>query len=506
MSDINEQLETISSKVGVLKNNKVVKFSYTNTAYENDVADGVGAYDYSAENNIPAISAVDTNDIVLSKGLRAQSSSISRMLFNHVFGRTSYNLNKIVDYLKVVIDSIVSLSKRSGRYQATAKYAQYDECIVYTIEQGEIKRRVFVRTSSSPEYLTGVPPCFVNQYERLEVNYLHWQKVSGDAIYVFVPNTYQGVTHEVPEYADVYVIQRNNRDDTKPTSITLLDIKHHCYKGKSIKITCVANDSKEDGTPVGIAVYSSEDARAVTRFSTAVISVDGVTVLPIIATGGEGCSALISFGREHQDTASYSAAIARNIRYNQSFMYNAPLARRTISFYMETYRGSSSFYDITGQGIIFDVRASATAGTASYEILISLQSVTTAPSGGMFIVIKDPILRYILHPRNTLSLFFVNNSGDTWYTNCVIPFTVRNSLPHDASLASPYMYKDLAFVGYPPERVTGAGLTSQNALVLVLAERELNNMTGATTAYTVRDSTYYATWHPSFLITGSSVL
>lgn len=110
MAGITDELETLKTKEITLTSNKVANFAYTDTAYENDNADGVQTYDYAQEQNIPLAtpSVMTTNPTVLTKGFRSQASSIPRMLMNHFFGRTSYNLNKVNDIVYALIDKILS--------------------------------------------------------------------------------------------------------------------------------------------------------------------------------------------------------------------------------------------------------------------------------------------------------------------------------------------------------------------------------------------------------------
>ena len=103
-----EDLNEVKRVADTLKNNKVAKFAYTEEAYAQDKADGVLNYDFNRANNIPVGTPeiLNVNDTILTKGYRARSSSITRMLLNHFFGRTSYNLNKISDTVRNLIDTL----------------------------------------------------------------------------------------------------------------------------------------------------------------------------------------------------------------------------------------------------------------------------------------------------------------------------------------------------------------------------------------------------------------
>ena len=86
-----------------LKEYKVANFAYTQKAYEeNDIAgyDGENTfYEFDNENNIPApvLTLLDVNQTVLDKGYRNKATTPTRNMLNHIFGRVSYNLNKLID-------------------------------------------------------------------------------------------------------------------------------------------------------------------------------------------------------------------------------------------------------------------------------------------------------------------------------------------------------------------------------------------------------------------------
>lgn len=110
MGTLNEDLTAIKTVEDTLTGNKVANFSYTNCAYSCNCADGVETYDVNAEQNIPVACAdiLNVNDTVLTKGYRAQASSVTRMLLNHFLGRTSYNLNKVNDVMSNLLTTLKS--------------------------------------------------------------------------------------------------------------------------------------------------------------------------------------------------------------------------------------------------------------------------------------------------------------------------------------------------------------------------------------------------------------
>ena len=118
-----EDLTEVKRVADTLENNKVAKFAYTEEAYVQDKADGVADYDFNRDNNIPVGTPeiLNVNETILTKGYRARSSSITRMLMNHFFGRISYNLNKISDTVRNLINTL------KNNLGAPNGYASLDE-------------------------------------------------------------------------------------------------------------------------------------------------------------------------------------------------------------------------------------------------------------------------------------------------------------------------------------------------------------------------------------------
>ena len=109
MGTLNEDLSAIKEVEDKIIANKVARFAYTDEAYTTNDANGVAEYDVNKEQNIPTADAsvLKVNETVLSKGYRAQASSITRMLVNHFFGRISYNLNKVNDIVSNLIATLI---------------------------------------------------------------------------------------------------------------------------------------------------------------------------------------------------------------------------------------------------------------------------------------------------------------------------------------------------------------------------------------------------------------
>ena len=99
-------VRSLLAKEKTIQDNRVSFFAYDSTAYNTDDANGIDVYHAYAHNNIPSLSAIVTSVLVQEKGYRDQSSSIARMLLNHFFGRASYNLNKTVDVLAGLLNSL----------------------------------------------------------------------------------------------------------------------------------------------------------------------------------------------------------------------------------------------------------------------------------------------------------------------------------------------------------------------------------------------------------------
>lgn len=106
-----DTITSLKNKIDTLRgNNSVTNFAYTAVAYDRDDANGRTVFDPDAENNIPVRtnSIIKLNPFVTNKGLRDQSSSFPKMFINHFFGRVSYNLNKTVDVLYGLLDTLAS--------------------------------------------------------------------------------------------------------------------------------------------------------------------------------------------------------------------------------------------------------------------------------------------------------------------------------------------------------------------------------------------------------------
>jgi hypothetical protein len=498
MSDINEQLESISQKVAVLKNNPVTKFSYTQAAYTGDIANGVGAYDYAAENNIPITSATDTNDIVLSKGLRAQSSAVPRMLLNHIFGRTSYNLNKIVDYFKILVDSVVDLNKKGGRYQTTVKYAHLDSCTFSTTEDGQVKLRTFVRTSVTPQYLVGVPPAYIDGFGNVVVNSLHWIATSGDAIRMNKNTLYTGLadTITVPEYVDEMFVNMVSYADTINAYI---DIQHHIRKGKSLVLSVASAGSAPNSMRTRVIAISNDPQNPIQSYGLSNMSLQfqsGVTGIAVIENGNSRSNIILQ--RSAVSNFTYKVFLENSFRLRWIVNIYQQESVRQASVYVGTTPNmapAGGFVDVT-TATSLDIVITKSSSLLLFCLDVSLREIG-AYSGGLFIVIKDELIVHRLNNAagNNAAIATYRYSGGSKTTKLVIPVIRLTSIPGSIGYNDP-VGLSYAYVKVPSDTIPGC--TEANSVVLMLCSGySMANATGYTTSYLQKSVSNFQTWQPS---------
>ena len=85
-------LNTQEELLDKLDDNKVVNVAYTQWAFDNDTVEGT----LTGMNQIPGLDETDLSPNVRQSGFTSQASSLPRRFVSHIFGRTSYNLNKLV--------------------------------------------------------------------------------------------------------------------------------------------------------------------------------------------------------------------------------------------------------------------------------------------------------------------------------------------------------------------------------------------------------------------------
>ena len=130
-------LKEIGDVIENLDQNKIARLAYTETAFDNDDADGVDAFDRNKEQNIPSIASVDYNPSVYQYGIRTQGASMTRQVWNHYIGRASYNINKIVQKVKGIVNILVALIKHNGfRFDSAIVYEEGDAC--FDLSEGMI--------------------------------------------------------------------------------------------------------------------------------------------------------------------------------------------------------------------------------------------------------------------------------------------------------------------------------------------------------------------------------
>ena len=98
---IKETLLSYISSFETLTENKIANFAYTWDAYYNNFFEGVSDDAPVNGQNIPIDTAesLQINQQVLNTGFLNTTSSLPRRFINHMFGRTSFNLNKTADLL-----------------------------------------------------------------------------------------------------------------------------------------------------------------------------------------------------------------------------------------------------------------------------------------------------------------------------------------------------------------------------------------------------------------------
>lgn len=154
---------------------RMAQFAYDSTAYQDDTAEGTATYNYGNHQNIPLGNAgtLNVDGQILDKGVRSQASSITRMMLNHFFGRASYNVNKMADYMKAILDTLlVFMREGSNAWSPTASYVAGDLIYyVHTINGVSTKRTFFCKEAS-----TNKPPVDVTTGALINTSY--WGEIS----------------------------------------------------------------------------------------------------------------------------------------------------------------------------------------------------------------------------------------------------------------------------------------------------------------------------------------
>lgn len=177
-TDFNTQTKTIldSERKLTLASGKVANFAYDSTAYDSDNVAGVDVYNYDEHQNIPLgnPSALNTDGTVLDKGVRSQASSITRMLTNHFFGRTSYNVNKLADHLKNLLTLFIAfLREGDNAWSATTTYEIGDVAYLISTENSKVYKRTFLCLQTN----TNLPPV---DSDGILINTTYWREIGGN--------------------------------------------------------------------------------------------------------------------------------------------------------------------------------------------------------------------------------------------------------------------------------------------------------------------------------------
>jgi hypothetical protein len=103
-------LQTVQSRINGLRNNKVTRFAYDQTAYTDNTVASPQSYAWAQHNNIPGNSPADMKltETQQNKGFRTRNPSLPKLFIDHFFGRVSYNLNKLDDFMYTFVSAIIS--------------------------------------------------------------------------------------------------------------------------------------------------------------------------------------------------------------------------------------------------------------------------------------------------------------------------------------------------------------------------------------------------------------
>ena len=156
---------------------RVANFAYDSVAYTEDLVDGTDEYNYDKHQNIPLGDAatLNTDSNILNKGVRSQASSLTRMMLNHFYGRTSFNVNKLADHLKAFLTTFKSFVKEgSNEWSPTVLYETGDVVYFLTTLNHEPCKRTFECILDCPR--VNLPPVYTDG-SLINTNY--WKELSG---------------------------------------------------------------------------------------------------------------------------------------------------------------------------------------------------------------------------------------------------------------------------------------------------------------------------------------
>lgn len=176
-TDFNSVIDTtITSENKLnLSTGRVARFSYEDQALTEDHVAGTESYDYNQDNNIPLPDDLQMSATILSKGLRSQASSFTRMAVNHFFGRTSYNVNKLAEHLKNFLTYFKNfLNEGDNLWTATSTYKTGDVVYFLSSLNGGTAKRTFACLQEN----TNLPP--VDSATGALINTAYWNEIGNN--------------------------------------------------------------------------------------------------------------------------------------------------------------------------------------------------------------------------------------------------------------------------------------------------------------------------------------
>ena len=172
---------------------RVANFAYDSVAYTEDLVDGTDEYNYNKHQNIPLGDAttLKVDSSILNKGVRSQASSLTRMMLNHFYGRTSFNVNKLADHLKAFLTTFKSFIKEgSNEWSPTVLYETGDVVYFLTTLNHEPCKRTFECILDCPR--VNLPPVYTDG-SLINTNY--WKELSGKVAGLTVGTANSGQTN-----------------------------------------------------------------------------------------------------------------------------------------------------------------------------------------------------------------------------------------------------------------------------------------------------------------------
>lgn len=182
-TDFNSDVTTLKTNEAKLLDSraKVARFCYEEQALDGNTDTdvfGVASYNYNNTQNVPLAnpSILQMSETVLSKGLRSQGSSFTRMGVNHFFGRVSYNVNKLAKHLGDFLSSFKGfLREGDNAWSPTATYEAGDVVYVMLTKGGKTYKRTF----SCLQECTNLAP--VDSSGNL-TNTAYWEETGGNVM------------------------------------------------------------------------------------------------------------------------------------------------------------------------------------------------------------------------------------------------------------------------------------------------------------------------------------